>query len=138
MRGKGRDLGSMTPRAFHRLVQEAIEDLPKGLRARIENMALVVEDLPPQDVLDEMGIEDPFDLLGLYQGVSVDRRGFFYGNVLPDKITLYQRSIEARCRSRQETVRTIREVILHEIGHYFGLDDEELQRLLGEEDPKGC
>ncbi len=131
----------MTPRAFYRLVQEALGDLPKGLRARVENIAVVVEDLPPQDVLDEMGIEDPFDLLGLYQGVSLDRRGFFYGNVLPDKISLYQRPIEARCRSREETVRTIREVILHEIGHYFGLDDEELQRLMGDDDeqgPKGC
>lgn len=123
------------------MVQEALGDLPKGLRARIENIAVVVEDLPPRDVLDEMGIADPFDLLGLYQGVSLDRRGFFYGNVLPDKISLYQRPIEARCRSREETVRTIREVILHEMGHYFGLEDEELQRLLGDDDaegPMGC
>lgn len=123
------------------MVQEALGDLPKGLRARIENIAVVVEDLPPRDVLDEMGIEDPFDLLGLYQGVSLDRRGFFYGNVLPDKISLYRRPIEARCRSREETVRTIREVILHEMGHYFGLEDEELQRLLGDDDaegPMGC
>lgn len=132
---------SMTRRAFYRLVQEALEGLPRELRERVENIAVVVEDLPPQDILDEMGIEDPFDLLGLYQGVSLDRRGFFYGNVLPDKISLYQRPIEARSRSKEETVRTIREVILHEMGHYFGLDDEDLLALLGEEgedDPGGC
>jgi len=131
----------MTRRAFYRLVQVALEGLPRELRERVENIAVVVEDLPPQDVLDEMGIEDPFDLLGLYQGVSLDRRGFFYGNVLPDKISLYQRPIEARSSSKEETVRTIREVILHEIGHYFGLDDEDLLALLGEggeDEPGGC
>ena len=130
----------MTQREFKLVVEKALAGLPRGIRERLENIAVVVEDLPGEDVLDEMGIEDPYDLLGLYQGISLERRGFYYGNVLPDKISLYQKAIEAQCRSRKEMMSTIQEVVLHEIGHYFGLDDAKLQELLDKADGErgGC
>jgi predicted Zn-dependent protease with MMP-like domain len=68
-------------------------------------------------------------LLGLYQGIPLDRRGFYYGNVLPDKITLFKNSIESTCRSKEEVEKKVREVVIHEVGHYFGLDDERLEEL---------
>jgi predicted Zn-dependent protease with MMP-like domain len=127
----------MRRRDFERVVAQALAGLPRRVRERLENIAVVVEDLPGEDVLEEMGIQDPHDLLGLYQGISLDRRGFYYGNVLPDKISLYQKAIESQCDSRKAMVRTIQEVVLHEIGHYFGLDDAQLQELLDEEEG-GC
>jgi predicted Zn-dependent protease with MMP-like domain len=119
---------------FQEVVQQALTGLPRPIRDGLENIAVVVEDFPPQEVLDEMGLEGPYDLLGLYQGISIDRRGFYYGNALPDKISLYQKPIEAQSRSRREMMETIREVVLHEIGHYFGLDDEELERIMSDEE----
>jgi predicted Zn-dependent protease with MMP-like domain len=76
-----------------------------------------------------MGLKSPYELLGLYQGVPVDRRGFYYGNVLPDKITLFQDAIESICKTRKEVEEKVKEVIIHEVGHYFGLNDERLREL---------
>jgi len=70
---------------------------------------------------------------GLYQGVPYDQRGFYYGNVLPDKITLFQNPIESICRTKEEVNEKVREVIVHEVGHYFGLDDKKLRELEGDE-----
>jgi predicted Zn-dependent protease with MMP-like domain len=76
-----------------------------------------------------MDLHSPSQLLGLYQGVPYDRRGFYYGNVLPDKITLFQNPIESICQTKEEVKERAREVIIHEVGHYFGLDDERLREL---------
>ena len=81
------------------------------------------------DLLSEMGLRSPFDLLGLYQGIPLDQRGYFYGNVLPDKITLYQRAIESASRTEEEVKERIQETVIHEVGHYFGLSDEQLREL---------
>jgi predicted Zn-dependent protease with MMP-like domain len=83
--------------------------------------------------MEEMGLQSPFDLLGLYQGIPYDRRGFYYGNVLPDKITLFKEPLEALCRSREEIEEKVREVVIHEVGHYFGLDEETMQEMEGDE-----
>lgn len=117
---------------FERVVQRALAGLPAAIRQRVRNVAIVVEEFPPARVVKEMALESPYELLGLYQGIPFDKRGFYYGNVLPDRISLYSKPIEARCRSRREMIRLIQEVVLHELGHYFGLDDEELERLLEE------
>jgi predicted Zn-dependent protease with MMP-like domain len=76
-----------------------------------------------------MELQSPYQLLGLYQGVPYQRRGFYYGNVLPDKITLFQIPIESICRTREEIEEKVREVVIHEVGHYFGFDDERLREL---------
>lgn len=119
---------------FERVVKEALDGLPETFRNRISNLAVVVEDVASAEVLAQLGLEHPHELLGLYQGVSLDRRGFYYGNVLPDRISLYRKPIEAQCRSRQEMIRLIQEVVLHEVGHYFGLDDQALEKILSESD----
>jgi predicted Zn-dependent protease with MMP-like domain len=98
----------------------------------MENVDVVVGSRASREVLDETGLRSPSELLGLYQGVPLDRRGFYYGNVLPDKISLFQIPIESICKTREEIEEKIREVVIHEVGHYFGLDDKKLRELEGE------
>jgi predicted Zn-dependent protease with MMP-like domain len=119
----------LTRKEFEELVVLALKRLPKFFKKRMKNVDVVVEDRAPRDLLSEMGLRSPFDLLGLYQGVPLGRRGFYYGNVLPDKITLFQISIESICQTREEIEEKVKEVVIHEVGHYFGLDDKKLREL---------
>lgn len=126
-------MSSLTRSKFQSVVKSAIEALPKEIRNKMQNIAVVVEGLPPPEVVNKMGLRSPYDLLGLYQGVSLARRGFYYGNVLPDKITIYQKAVEAHCKSTKEMMKRIQEVVLHEIGHFFGLSEEQLIEVLSDE-----
>ena len=81
----------------------ALKRLPGLIKGKMENVAVVVEDRASQALLEEVGLRSPSELLGLYQGIPLDRRGFYYGNVLPDKITLFQIPIESMCQTREET-----------------------------------
>ena len=119
----------LTRREFEEAVVVALKRLPNFIREKMENVDVVVEDRAPQDLIMEMGLHSPSELLGLYQGVPLDRRGFYYGNVLPDKITLFQFPIESICKTKEEIQERVREVVVHEVGHYFGLDDEKLREL---------
>jgi predicted Zn-dependent protease with MMP-like domain len=119
----------LSQREFEDAVVAALKTLPKILKKKMENMDVVVEDRASKSLMEEMGLRSPFELLGLYQGVPYDRRGFYYGNVLPDKITLFKEPIEALCRSREEIEERVREVVIHEVGHYVGLDDNRLREL---------
>jgi len=123
----------MTRKEFEEIVLLALKGLPKTIRERMENIDVVVEDQASSDLLEEMEIESPLHLLGLYQGIPIHQRGFYYGNVLPDKITLFQHPIESICKTREEIEEKVREVVIHEVGHYFGLDDERLAELEGGE-----
>ena len=114
---------------FEQLVLKAIEELPKWFRDRLENVVVVVEDEPPQDVLRGLNMKYPQNLLGLYQGVPLNHRGIRYGNVLPDRIVIYQRPIEGLGRSRREVLRRVRQTVRHEIGHYFGLGESDLREI---------
>jgi predicted Zn-dependent protease with MMP-like domain len=119
----------LTSREFEEAVVSALKGLPKFFKKKMENVDVVVENQASQDLLSEMGVRSPYDLLGLYQGVPLDRRGFYYGNVLPDKITLFQIPIESICKTKEEIEERVREVVIHEVGHYFGLSDERLREL---------
>ncbi len=119
----------LTQQEFEEAVVVALKRLPKFIKEKMENVDVVVESRASREVLNEMGLRSPFELLGLYQGVPLDRRGFYYGNVLPDKITLFQIPIESICKTKEEIREKIREVVIHEVGHYFGLDDEKLREL---------
>jgi predicted Zn-dependent protease with MMP-like domain len=119
----------LTRREFEELVGSALKGLPKSLKDRMENIDVVVENRAPQYLLMELGLQSPFELLGLYQGIPIDRRGFYYGNVLPDKITLFQNPIESICQNQKEIEEKVKEVIIHEVGHYFGMSDEKLREL---------
>jgi predicted Zn-dependent protease with MMP-like domain len=119
----------LTRREFEELAVSALKGLPKFFKKKMENVDVVVEDRASRDLLSEMGIRSFYDLLGLYQGIPLDRRGFYYGNVLPDKITLFQIPIESICRTKEEIEEKVKEVVMHEVGHYFGLDDKRLREL---------
>jgi predicted Zn-dependent protease with MMP-like domain len=119
----------LTRKEFEELVVLALKRLPKFFRKKMKNVDVVVEDRASRELLSEMGLRSPFELLGLYQGVPLDRRGFYYGNVLPDKITLFQIPIESMCQTKEELEERVREVVIHEVGHYFGLSDEKLREL---------
>jgi predicted Zn-dependent protease with MMP-like domain len=112
---------------FTRLVAEAIERLPPRFRERMQNVEVVVEEAPTREDLAGAGVPEGGTLYGLYQGVPLPDRGTWYGNVLPDRIVLFQRPIQARCRTRWEVRREIRTTLVHEIGHHFGLGEAELR-----------
>ena len=119
----------LTRKEFEEAVVVALKSLPKFIKEKMENVDVVVESRACREVLNEMGLRSPSELLGLYQGIPLDRRGFYYGNVLPDKITLFQIPIECICKTKEEVRDKIREVVIHEVGHYFGLDDKKLREL---------
>ncbi len=111
---------------FRRLVSEAIASLPPHVAERLQNVEVVVEDRPTREELAMAGVEPRETLFGLYTGTPLTERGSWYGLVLPDKITLYQRSIEEVCRTKREVREQIRTTLMHEIGHHFGLSEDEL------------
>jgi predicted Zn-dependent protease with MMP-like domain len=122
----------LTRKEFEEVVISALRGLPKSIKKKMENVDVVVEGQASRDLLSEMGLRSPSELLGLYQGVPLDRRGFYYGNVLPDKITLFQNPIQLICKTKEEIVEKIKDVVVHEVGHYFGLNDERLRELESE------
>ena len=117
----------MTRAAFERLLVEAVALIPKRFRREIKNLALVVEDEPSPELLEEMEIEPPDTLYGLYQGTPLTERTWQYGNTLPDRITLFQEAIEADAADDEdEIVVAIGETLIHELGHYFGMSEEQI------------
>ena len=112
---------------FERLVAEAVMLIPKRFRDQMKNLALVVEDEPSLQLLQEMEIEPPDSLYGLYQGTPLPERPHDFGNALPDLITLFQRPIEEDCEDEDEIRAVIGETLIHEVGHYFGLSEEEIE-----------
>ena len=123
------DIMKLARKEFEELVVLALRKLPKFFKKKMKNVDVVVEDRASRDLLSEIGLQSPLELLGLYQGIPLDRRGFYYGNVLPDKITLFQIPIESICQTREEIEEKVKEVVIHEVGHYFGLDDEKLREI---------
>ncbi len=114
---------------FERLVQDAITTIPDEFRRRMSNLAIVVEDEPSDQLLDEMEVPPDETLYGLYQGTPLTERGADYGNALPDRITIYQLPIEEDCETEEEMIVAIGETLIHEVGHYFGLSEEELEEI---------
>jgi predicted Zn-dependent protease with MMP-like domain len=120
----------MTRDQFKRLVEEAIDTIPPKFAREVQNVAIVIEETPGPEVLDEMDMEPGDTILGLYQGVPLPERQWAHGNMLPDRITLYQRTIEEECEGDDdEIVVAIGETLIHELGHYFGLSEEEIMEI---------
>ena len=99
----------MTRREFERVVERAMGGLPKGFRERIKNIAVVVEDWADEETLEEMGMEPPDTLYGLYRGVDLTQRDSSYGNVLPDVITIYQGPIEEDAEGEEDMAEIVQE-----------------------------
>ena len=119
----------MTRARFERLVAEAVTLIPRRFRKEMQNLALVVEDEPEPELLEEMEIEPPDTLYGLYLGTPLPERGAAYGNTLPDMITIFQRPIEEDCEDEDEIRAVIGETLIHEVGHYFGLSEDEIEEI---------
>jgi predicted Zn-dependent protease with MMP-like domain len=119
----------MQRKRFERLVDNAVATIPRKFRDAVQNLAIVVEDEPPDDVLEEMEIEPGETLFGLYQGTPLTERSAGFGNTLPDRITLYQFPIEDECETDDEIIQCIGETLIHELGHYFGLSEEEIEAI---------
>ncbi len=119
----------MTRARFEQLVAEAVRLIPKRFRREMKNLALVVEAEPSDELLDEMEIEPPDSLYGLYQGTPLPERSWAFGNALPDRITIFQRPIEEDCDDEDEIRAVIGETLIHEVGHYFGMSEEEIEEI---------
>lgn len=115
----------LAPEEFERLVEKALDDLPEEFAGALENLAVVIQDEPDPELVAEYGFDPEEELLGLYEGVPLPDRDTFYQS-LPDRISIYRGPILRSCRSRREIVREVRDTVVHEIGHYFGLDDDEM------------
>ena len=119
----------MKREAFRRLVDEALESIPPEFRDAMQNIAIVIEDEPTLEQLESVEIEPPDTLLGLYEGTPLTERHWAHGNVLPDKVTLFQGPIEDSSDGDEDVVVAIGETLIHEIGHYFGLSEEQIEEI---------
>jgi len=114
--------------AFQALAEEAYAGLPEKFVAAIDNVVVLTDDYPAVEVQREMQATSPYELLGLYQGWPLPERGGSYGGHPPDVIHLYREPILAYCREHGEDVaHCIRHVLIHEIGHYFGFSDADME-----------
>lgn len=119
----------MNEKEFEQLVIEAISELPEYFREKMENITIHIEEIPDKNILKKLGLPSPCSLLGLYQGIPITRRGIHYRNVMPDRILIYRKPILNRLNKnsqKPDIKKEVKRVVLHEIGHYFGLSDEEL------------
>ncbi|HCM36969.1 MAG: hypothetical protein A3J30_03430 [Candidatus Wildermuthbacteria bacterium RIFCSPLOWO2_02_FULL_47_9c] len=112
---------------FKEMVADALEHFPEHVKKRVKNVALCVEDLPTPEQLEEIGCRREDVLLGLFEGVPETEWGKGFGNVLPDKITIFQKNIERFAQTPEEIAKEVRATVWHEIAHHFGWSDEELE-----------
>ena len=113
---------------FETLVQQALRSIPAEFRSRIHNLAIIVEDEPDPQLLRDMDVPDSETLFGLYHGIPLTERTWDYGNRLPDRITLYQGPHE-REYDEDQLITAIGETLIHEIGHYFGMSEDEIEEI---------
>ena len=112
------------------IAQAAYERLPARFRALTGDLLIRIEDFPTDEVLDSMGIQSPFDLLGLYSGVDLARKSVMDVSAVPDMVFLYRRPILDYWAENDETLGDIiTHVLIHEIGHHFGLSDDDMERI---------
>ena len=119
----------MDRRAFDALVADALAGIPRRFRDAMTNLVVTVESEPSRELLAQMEIEPPDTLLGLYQGTPLTERSWGHGNVLPDRILLFQGPLERASEDHDDLVVAIGETLIHEIGHYFGLSEEEIEEI---------
>ena len=119
----------MDRKRFETLVEQALASLPPEFAARLDNVSIIVEDIATRDQLDKVDLDDPHQLLGLYEGVPLTRRPRGYAGALPDRISIFQIPIEEMSRGDDQIRKQVRETVMHELGHYFGMDEEQLRDL---------
>lgn len=110
---------------FEHLIERALDGLPERFANLLDNVVVVAEDEPTAEDLAEVGLEPSDELLGLYRGVPLTERDSFY-STLPDQIVLYRGPLLRCCDNRRQLIREVRDTLVHELGHHFGLSDEEM------------
>ncbi|HYM30422.1 MAG TPA: metallopeptidase family protein [Candidatus Cybelea sp.] len=115
---------------IERLAEEAAATIPEALRRHVHNLVIRVEDFPDDETEREMELESPFDLLGLYRGVSLNLRSVSAPPPGPDMVFLYRRPIlDYWCETGEDLAHVVRHVLIHEIGHHFGFSDEDMEAI---------
>ena len=118
----------MKRKEFEKLVSQAIAELPEEFRQKLENVVVIVEDRPSRELLDQMEIPSGDTLFGLYEGTPLTERGVA-APLYPDRIWIFKTPIEEECETEAEIKDEIKTTIVHEVAHFFGLDDEYLEEL---------
>jgi len=114
---------------FEKLVNEAISNMPEKIQKLLENVEIVIDDWPTQNQLQKVGLSNKCSLLGLYEGIPKTKRGAHYANVLPDKITIFQKVIERIAKDEDNIKRIVEKTVWHEIAHHFGFDEKRVREL---------
>ena len=130
----GKDILPPSLADLEALASAAFKTLPTEFRRHVEDVAIRVEDFPDEDTEREMGLESPFDLLGLYRGVSLAHKSHSDPAPMPDMIFLYRRPIlDYWCETGEDLVHVVRHVLIHEIGHHFGFSDDDMEAIEAQE-----
>ena len=116
----------MDRRAFEALIGDVIRELPEEFRKKLNNVAIIVEDYPSAELIERMSLGPDDTLFGLYEGVPLTERGFFEEPLYPDRILIFQRAIEDECDSPEEVKDELKTTLVHEVAHFFGMDDDYL------------
>ena len=111
---------------FEKLISDAIRELPEEFSKKLQNIAIIVEDYPSDELIERTGLSPGDTLFGLYEGVPLTERGYFSEPLFPDRILIFQRAIEDECNSPEEIKREVKTTLAHEIRHFFGMDDDYL------------
>lgn len=119
----------MDRKAFEQLVGDAIDDLPAEFREKLKNVAVIVEDYPSEELLEQMEVPPGDTLFGLYEGIPLTERASFAEPLYPDRIYIFQRALEEQCLSPDEVKEELKITLVHEVAHFFGLDDDYLEEL---------
>jgi predicted Zn-dependent protease with MMP-like domain len=114
---------------FEKLVAAALDELPDEIARAMSNISVVVEPWPSREIMKMMNLRSRFELLGLYEGVPLSRRGVSYSIALPDRVTIFQGPIESTGNTEAELREAIRSVVVHEIAHHFGIEEERIREL---------
>jgi predicted Zn-dependent protease with MMP-like domain len=120
---------------FRRIAAKVFAEIPEVFRREVDGVAIVIEDFADDETLDAMGIEDPYNLLGLYHGISLEHKSLYNVRSDQDMIFLYRRPLlDVWAHGRDTLEDIIRNTLIHEIGHHFGLSDDDMHRLEDEDD----
>lgn len=119
---------NVTEEEFQQLMERAMESIPIDFKSRMDNIVFIVEQFPSSNDLERLDMKDGRYLLGLYSGIPYTHRSTWYGSTTPDRIILFQKNIEAICSTEDELVDKVKEVVIHEVAHYFGMTDQEIRK----------
>jgi predicted Zn-dependent protease with MMP-like domain len=118
---------SVSEEEFSELMENALHMIPEPFKNKIENLVFLAEPYPSDADLGRVGLKDKYMLLGIYSGVPYTYRNTYYMNTTPDRIILFQKNIERLCSNMDELKEKVREVLVHEIAHYFGMNEDEVR-----------